>query len=144
MNFKRALSLKKAKKIIFIRFFLFRSKILDWFTVQSKVPELKQWRAAWAKCTLEWKPQEKFVPVDPPWERSCFNSGTLPCTNLDNYSFYRKEMESRNYHSLKLYLIRWDLCGSELVLIPVAPFLISPDFRLAFFMQGKFDKSTKI
>ena len=62
---------------------------LSWaknFTKQSPwvetVPQWKQWQAAWAKGASNRKPQAEFVPSDSPWERSCSNSGTLPCTTI--------------------------------------------------------------
>ena len=48
--------------------------------VPGKVPESKQWQAAWAKRASIEKPQAKLAPSDSPWERPCFNSGTVPCT----------------------------------------------------------------
>ena len=52
---------------------------------QGQVPELKQWQAIWAKRVSSRKPQAEFVPCDSPWERHCFNSGTLPCIEGSRY-----------------------------------------------------------
>ena len=40
--------------------------------VRDKVPELKQWQAAWAKRASSREPQSEFAPYDSPWERPCF------------------------------------------------------------------------
>ena len=56
--------------------------------VQGKVSELKrylslkQWQAAWAKRVSNRKLQGEFVPSDSPWERPCFQLGTLTCVDL--------------------------------------------------------------
>ena len=77
--------------------------------IQGKVPQLKQWQAAWAKCAPHRKLQAKFAPSDSPWKRPFqlryrFNSETLPYTSpVKNHTDYRTgtnhETNSINLHA---------------------------------------------
>ena len=58
-------------------FFLYVQVQSPW---DETVPELKRWQAAWAKRAWNREPQVEFALSDSPWERPCFNSGTLPCS----------------------------------------------------------------